>query len=172
MRGAQEAVTRSRPSPEAAQRVTALLAEVQSVLGDGVEEDEQLAGRLWEEAGRAQALAPALHLDEISADSARGRVTFGRFHAGHAAAHGGVIPLVFDEIMGRLARSHQRPVARTAYLYTDYRAKVPLETEIEVRARLDSVKGRKVFLRSELVLEGTVLTECRGLWVQLRPGDY
>jgi acyl-coenzyme A thioesterase PaaI-like protein len=168
LRDAQDAVTRSRPSEAIAARAAALLSEAAELLGDGVPETEQLAGRLWAEPGRAQALAPPLHIDEVDGESARGRVTFTRFHGGVGTVHGGAIPLIFDEIMGRLATSDGKPFARTAHLRMDYRAGVPLDTEIDVFATVEKVEGRKLFVSSELRLEGTVLTECHGLWVQVR----
>ncbi|GAA4282642.1 PaaI family thioesterase [Brevibacterium daeguense] len=168
LRDAQEAVTRSRPSESAARRAAALLSEAAELLGEGVPDSEQLAGRLWDEPGRAQALAPPLYIDDVDGTSARGRVTFSRFHAGVRTVHGGALPLVFDEIMGRLATTSGKPFARTAHLTIDYRAGVPVDTEVEVFARVKRVEGRKLFLSSELCLDGTVLTECQGLWVQIR----
>jgi acyl-coenzyme A thioesterase PaaI-like protein len=168
LREVQEAVTCSRPADGDATRAIELLKEAAAALGERIDEDSQLAGRLYTEAGRAQALAPPLHLDEITEDTARGHVTFGRFYAGHGAVHGGVLPLIFDEIMARLAQSGGRPFSRTAYLNTDYRALVPLDTEVEVRARLVSEEGRKVFVEADIRLGDEILTECEGLWVQVR----
>lgn len=169
LREAQEAVTRCRPDAAGAARAAQLLAESASLLGPGVEEDQQLAGRVWAVAGRAQALAPPLHIDEVTTDSARGRVAFGRFHGGTGTVHGGAVPLIYDELLGRLATSAGRPFARTAYLHVDYRAGIPLDTEIEVDAAIVSIVGRKIVLRSQMILNGQLLTECEGLWVQIRP---
>jgi acyl-coenzyme A thioesterase PaaI-like protein len=130
-----------------------------------------LVGRLWEVSGRGQALAPIVHIDEVAPTELVGRVSFGRFHAGQGAVHGGVIPLVFDEVMARLANSQGRSRARTAYLRTDYRAVVPLHTEVQVRSWWIAEEGRKRTMGAELRLEGEVLAECQGLWVALRPGQ-
>ena len=56
----------------------------------------------------------------------RGTVRFGRHYlGGNNAAHGGAIPLLFDDALGRFANSHGRPIARTAYLHVDYRSVTP-----------------------------------------------
>ena len=68
-----------------------------------VAEGEQMAGRRWDLAGRAQALIPPLQIDEVTSSTAKARFTVGRFHSGRYAMNGGVAPLVFDEIMARLA---------------------------------------------------------------------
>jgi len=168
LREVQEAVTGARPSTTNADNIAAQLTDIATQLQPLVEEEDQLSGRLWTEAGRGQSLAPPLHIEEVLENSARGRVTFGRFHGGTMTAHGGVIPLVYDEIMGRLATAGTRPFARTAYLNVDYRAGVPLDTDIEVSASIESVEGRKLFLRGQMLLDGTVLTECTGLWVRIK----
>lgn len=171
LREAQEVVTGARPDPATAARAAGLLRQAAEVLGAGVGEDDRLAGRLWEEPGRGQALAPAVHVDEVRPHELLGRVTFGRFHAGSGAVHGGVLPLVFDEVMARLANSRGRPRARTAYLRTDYRAVVPIGVEVRVRSWLVAEEGRKRTARAELRLDGRVLAEAEGLWVALRPGQ-
>jgi len=172
LRLAQEAVTRSRPTDEVSAVTEKSLRQIAELLAPfEVGEDQQLAGRLWSEGGRAQALAPAVHIVKVSPTMVEGSVTFGRFHAGRGAVHGGVLPLVFDEAMARLSNSHGRARGRTAYLKTDYRAIVPLEVEIDVRAWLVSEEGRKRLLRAELTRHGRLLAEAEGLWVVLREGQ-
>lgn len=172
LKKAQEAITRSRPSEEASAEAQGLLDRVADIVAPfAVGEDEQLAGRVWRVGGRAQALAPALHIDSVSPVEVLGTVTFGRFHSGRGAVHGGVLPLVFDEVMARLGNSHGRPRARTAYLKTDYRTIVPLDVPLTVRAWLASEAGRKRYLRAELTRESEVLAEAEGLWVVLREGQ-
>ncbi|MFG1858289.1 PaaI family thioesterase [Actinomadura geliboluensis] len=172
LREAQEAVTRGRPSAAAGAEAARLLREAAGLLAPfEVGEDEQLAGRLWTEAGRAQALAPAVHIDAVTPSELRGTVAFGRFHAGRGAVHGGVLPLVFDEVMSRLGNGYGRPRGRTAYLRTDYRALVPVGEPLDVRGWLVSERGRKRYLRAELTRGGRLLSEAEGLWVVLREGQ-
>ncbi|AHH19865.1 hypothetical protein NONO_c50810 [Nocardia nova SH22a] len=169
LRTVQEAVTRSRPTPRAARATAALLREIGVAMAAfEVGEDEQIAGKRWDLPGRGQALAPPVHLDEITETTAAGRVTVERFHSGRYAMNGGVAPLIFDEILARLA-NHDRPWARTARLAVDFRAPAPLYTELTVTARLVGRQGRKRFLCGALHHGDLLLAEAEGLWVELEP---
>ncbi|GGL16880.1 PaaI family thioesterase [Nocardia jinanensis] len=169
LRVVQEAVTRSRPTPAVAAAASARLSEIAAAMREfEVDEDTQVAGKRWDLAGRGHALAPPLHLDEITATSARGRVTVGRFYSGRYAMNGGVTPLIFDEILARLA-NHGRPWARTAHLGVDYRAPAPLHTELTVTARFVRQEGRKRFMRGALHHGDLLLAEADGLWIELKP---
>lgn len=169
LRAAQEAVTRSRPTPRAAADAAARLREIATALADfEVDEDGQIAGKRWESAGHGQALAPPVHLDRITETTAVGRVTVERFHSGRYAMNGGVASLIFDEILARLA-NHRRPWARTARLQVDFRAPAPLHTELTVTARLVGQQGRKRFLGGTLHHGEVLVAEAEGLWIELKP---
>ncbi|MEV5651933.1 PaaI family thioesterase [Nocardia sp. NPDC052254] len=169
LRAVQEAVTRSRPTPRAAAATAAVLREIGSAMAEfEVGEDEQIAGKRWDLPGHGQALAPPVHLDEITETAAVGRVTVNRFHSGRYAMNGGVAPLIFDEILARLA-NHDRPWARTARLAVDFRAPAPLYTELTVTARLVRQQGRKRFLYGALHHHDLLLAEAEGLWIELKP---
>jgi hypothetical protein len=102
----------------------------------------------------------------------RGKVVFRRLHlGGGGAAHGGTLPLLFDEVLGRLSNSGDRPTARTAYLKVNYRHITPLNTELDVEARLEREDGRKRWIRGRLALGDTLLADAEGLFIQLRPGQ-
>ncbi|OXR41892.1 hypothetical protein B7C42_05876 [Nocardia cerradoensis] len=171
LRAAQEAVTRSRPTPRVAAAAATRLREIATALAAfEVDEDEQIAGKRWESAGHGQALTPPIHLDRITEITAVGRVTIGRFHSGRYAMNGGVAPLIFDEILARLA-NHRRPWARTARLQVDFRAPAPLYTELTVTAHLVGQQGRKRFLRGTLHHREVLVAEAEGLWIELKPGQ-
>jgi acyl-coenzyme A thioesterase PaaI-like protein len=102
----------------------------------------------------------------------RGRVTFRPFHVGGGgAAHGGALPLLFDEILGHLANAGARPPARTAYLHVNYRHITPINVELELDATFDRQEGRKRWLSSRLRDGDTVVADAEGLFVQLLPGQ-
>jgi acyl-coenzyme A thioesterase PaaI-like protein len=83
--------------------------------------------------------------------------------------HGGVLPLLFDEVLGRAAASHGRERIRTAYLNVAFKALTPLDSELTVRGWVDRVEDRKLFVRGEL-RDGEVLcAEAEGLFVALKP---
>jgi acyl-coenzyme A thioesterase PaaI-like protein len=100
-------------------------------------------------------------------------VTFRRFHlGGHGAAHGGTVPLLFDEVLGRLANSGDRPIARTAYLTVNYRYITRVGIEHQLEAEVQRIAGRKRWVTGRLKdPAGTTVADAEGLFVQLRPGQ-
>ncbi|UIX29375.1 PaaI family thioesterase [Streptomyces sp. GQFP] len=135
----------------------------------GVEEEQAPAGNRPDLPGRGSPLLVPLVLDHERPDEVRGRVTFHRAHLGGGkAAHGGVQPLLFDELLGRLA-SIGRPRSRTAYLRVDYRKVTPLGVELRVEGRIRRTEGRKIFAYGQLLHGEQILAEAEALFVQLRP---
>lgn len=136
-----------------------------------VEEREQLFARVMQEAGRGQTTSPALVVERQEPGDFRGHVTFGRYFLGvNGAVHGGTLPLMFDEVLGRAAATAipgQR--LRTAYLKTDFRALTPLNTRLEVRGWLERQEGRKYFVRGELRHGDVVCADADGLFIALKP---
>lgn len=123
---------------------------------------------------RGQALIPKVYDQVIDGWEITGKVVFGQFYVGeNAAVHGGALGLLFDDILGWLGMTVDPPLApaRTAYLKTDYRAVTPVGVELEFRARIDRVEGRKRFMVGELRHGDTVCAEIDGLWVELKPGQ-
>jgi hypothetical protein len=170
LRSVQEAITRSRPNASVAAAATEALRTVALHMREfEVDEDDQISGKRWDIPGCGRALGPPLHLDQVTENTATGRVTVGRFHSGRYALNGGITPLIFDEIMARLANSSDRPWARTAYLNVNYRAPAPLHTELTVTAELAGQDGRKRFLRGAMYHGDVLVADAEGLWVELKP---
>ena len=137
-----------------------------------VPEQQQVFAHRHDLPGRGQTMAPALIVTDGDENSVRGTVTFGRyFLGGGGAVHGGAIPLLFDEILGRLANSGGRTRSRTAYLHVDFRAITPVGAELAVHAWFASEAGRKRLLRGELRHGETLCAEAEGLFVALKPGQ-
>lgn len=136
-----------------------------------VDELRSPAGRHWELPGRGHPILTPFVPDFFSADELRGTVTFTRAHlGGGGAVHAGVIPLLFDEILGYLAtRGGDRPPTRTAYLKVDYRSLTPLGATLTAEARIERIEGRKVFATGVLRDGSRVCAEANGLFVMLRP---
>jgi hypothetical protein len=154
--------------------LSAKLAGINEQLAEfQVPEWERVDGQRRELPGRGSPLLPAFVIDVLEPPIVRGRVTFGRVHlGGNGALHGGVAPLLFDEILGRVVHPLDSPIARTAYLKTDYRKITPIGVELCIEACLDEVEGRKRWASSQLRdAEGTVLIECTALFVELKPGQ-
>lgn len=137
-----------------------------------VSEDGLLFGRRPDLPGRGQALVPCVLVDEEGPNSLVGRVTLGRFYlGGHGAAHGGAAPLLFNDVLGRLANGGGRSRARTAYLHVDFRAIAPIGKELTVRAWIEREEGRKTLVRGDLRNGDVLCADAELLCVRLVPGQ-
>jgi acyl-coenzyme A thioesterase PaaI-like protein len=135
-----------------------------------VGERKQIFARRLDLPGRGQTMAPNLIVTGGDHDSVRGTVVFGRYYlGGGGAVHGGAIPLLFDEVLGRLSNSGGRPSSRTAYLHTDFRSITPVGVQLDVRGWFVSEHGRKRVLRAEIRHGATLCAEAEGLFIVLRP---
>ena len=135
-----------------------------------VSERKQIFARRLDLPGRGQTMSPSFIPGVGDHVGIEGTVTFGRyFLGGGGAVHGGAIPLLFDEVLGRLANSGDRLPSRTAYLHTDFRSITPVGAQLAVRAWFVSEQGRKRILRAELKHGETLCAEAEGLFVVLRP---
>lgn len=172
LRDLQDRITGTTAPADVLTEVTATVRELADRLGPFSAPDVARVTRHLMGFGRGGALGPAFLIDEVTEDSAGGRVTFGRFHlGGRGAVHGGAIPLVFDEAMGWLANTNGRSPARTAFLHVDFRSVTPVETELRLGVRLDRQEGRKRFLRGTLHDGDRLCAEAQGLFVALKPGQ-
>jgi acyl-coenzyme A thioesterase PaaI-like protein len=172
LRVLQDRVTAARPPADVISAVADQLAAAAELLARyGVAEPDQVTGHRPDLPGRGQTMAPVFLVDEWDAEHASGRVTFGRFYlGGNGAVHGGAIPLLFDDVIGRLANTG-RSVARTAYLHVDFRSVTPIEKPLRLRARFYREEGRKRFIHATLHDGDRLCAEADGLFVMLRPGQ-
>lgn len=168
----QDALAASRPTVDVARRVQSNLGAAAAALSTyRVDEAEQIAGKRFERAGRSQAMSPVITYSLEAPDRVEASVEFGRFYlGGNGAVHGGVIPLVFDELLGRLA-NEGRPRSRTANLQVNFRKITPIEQILRMDASVDEIAGRKLYLSGSLHLGDDLLADAKGLFVILRPGQ-
>jgi acyl-coenzyme A thioesterase PaaI-like protein len=111
-------------------------------------------------------------VEEESDGRVRGRVIFRPFHlGGNGAAHGGTLPLLFDDVLGRLANSVGGGIGRTAYLKVSYRKITPIGVELQVAASVDRIEGRKRWVSARLLDGDTLIADAEGLFVELLPGQ-
>ncbi|MCV7352234.1 PaaI family thioesterase [Mycobacterium parmense] len=160
-------------APDAA-TIVALKQELQRwadrLAQSAVPERRQIFARRLDLPGRGQTMSPNFIPIAGDHEKVEGSITFGRyFLGGGGAVHGGAIPLLFDEVLGRLASSGDRAPARTAYLHTDFRSITPVGVELAVRAWFVSEQGRKRILRAELTHGDTLCAEAEGLFIELHP---
>ena len=166
-------VAGAAPGSELVPHATALVADLNARLADcEVTESDQLSGRLVTSPGRAQLAVPAVHIDEVDDLHVTGRVRFGRHYLGsNGCVHGGSIPLLFEDLLGRLALNGGRLRSRTAFLHVDYRSVTPIGTDLRVEAHFERDEGRKRYLRASLHCGERLCAEAHGLFVALRPGQ-
>ncbi|HVO58933.1 MAG TPA: PaaI family thioesterase [Dongiaceae bacterium] len=103
---------------------------------------------------------------EQESGRATGKFVLGSRYAGGAGfAHGGVIALLLDEVMGKISKlSEERAV--TAELSVEYRKPVPVDAEILVAGWQESEKGRNRFRAAEIHdTQGNLLARGRGRFV-------
>jgi acyl-coenzyme A thioesterase PaaI-like protein len=173
MRRLQDTVAMMAPPEEfagaAAEDIERLAASLEKWQ---VGEWERYAGRRRDLPGRGHPLLLPFTVDESTDTSVCGRVVFGpSYLGGNGAAHGGTLPLLFDEVLGILVSTHEPPPpARTAYLTTNYRAITPVGVELRVEASIDRVDGRKRWATGRLYDGERLVADAEGLFVKLRPG--
>lgn len=121
---------------------------------------------------RGNLLLPPFIIDEITPTSMRGRITFTRFHVGgNGAAHGGTLPLMFDDVLGRMVNGSDRSVARTAYLNVNYRNVTLMNIEHRIEAEAGRVEGRKRYAIGRLYAGDVLTADAEALFVELKPGQ-
>lgn len=173
-RALQDQLAAATPPPEVAVRLSALLREAGDLLANyQVPEADRWDGWQFDQPGRGMPVLPPFVLDAADESSLRGRVTFGRFYlGGNGAVHGGAPPLLFDDIMGRLANHGYPSVARTAFLKVNYRRITPIDVELTFDVTRDLVEGRKRWVTGRLYNPANeVVCDAEGLFLQLLPGQ-
>ncbi|MCX4096813.1 hotdog domain-containing protein [Nocardia sp. alder85J] len=170
LRALQDEVAATSPPPAVVDAVGALMDQARALLSaHRVDSADQLFGRFFEIPGRGQTLAPPLYIVDAGAHHLTCETTFGPFHSGHAAAHGGAIALFFDEVFGRLVDAGDRPPSRTAYLHLDYRSVTPIDEPVTLHAEIVHEADRKREVAGVLRRGNRICAEGRGLFVALRP---
>jgi acyl-coenzyme A thioesterase PaaI-like protein len=167
--------TLSMAAPSA-ERSVALAAELEAMTrrlsADVVEEPDRMFGQLSDLRSCGQVLTPTYAVEDWSTTEGHGIVTFGTFfYGGGQAAHGGAVPLLLDELFGRLVNGAGIPPKRTAYLHVDYRSVVRLGRSLRFRVWLARVEGRKHFLQAAIRDGDVLVAEGSALFVALRPGQ-
>lgn len=170
VRALQDAVSASRPSAaEARSLAVALRTMTDTLTGLEVPEGERFAGRLSRVAGLGGCLLPIVTLAPSAPKSLVGTVRFSAFHLGWGGAtHGGVLSLMFDDVLGRFAVREYRRSVRTASLQVTYRALTPLHTDLQVNAWEASAEERRVVIRADLRDGDKLLAEAEARYVLLR----
>ena len=124
--------------------------------------------------GQNNVLAPPVELWHVPGEDfgprgrrTEGRVLFGAAYEGPAGrVHGGCLAGVFDELLGHA----QRSAGFTGRLSLDFRRPTPLHRQIDLRAWVERIEGRKRWVRGVAELDGLLLVEAEGLFIARREG--
>jgi acyl-coenzyme A thioesterase PaaI-like protein len=121
--------------------------------------------------GVGSAIAPPLHIREETGGVVA-ETTLGLAYEGPPGfLHGGMSGLLMDQLLGSAAIAAGL-WGMTARLELDYRAPVPLETPLALRARVEQDAGRKTVVAGSIALAAEpdrALVEARGVFVAPRP---
>jgi acyl-coenzyme A thioesterase PaaI-like protein len=98
--------------------------------------------------------------DDVVADVVLRRA----FEGAPGRAHGGIVAAAFDDVTGFVIGKLQEP-AFTGELTVRYLAAVPIDEDLEIRARLDGRERRKLFIGAELRSGGVVIATCRAIYI-------
>ena len=122
--------------------------------------------------GIAHPLAPPLVVHQQDDGGVVAEVTLGLGYEGPPTyVHGGMSALFMDQMLGSAAGAAGL-WGMTAHLELDYRGPLPLQTALQLRARVESHEGRKAFITGTIALAAEpekILVEARGLFVMPRP---
>lgn len=116
--------------------------------------------------GTANPLAPPLSIRVLEDRSVLGDVTMRPIHEGPpGAVHGGWVASLLDQLLGH-ANAAAGVIGMTGELTVTYRRPTPHSVPLTLRARTDTVEGRRVTASGEIVADGVVTAQARGLFVQ------
>ena len=118
--------------------------------------------------GRANPVALPLEMEFLDG-RIEAKVTFGTLYEGPPGClHGGYIAGIFDEILGA-AQTFSGQAGMTGRLTVHYRSPTPLDTELTLKAELESVSGRKILCKGTLWAGDRLCAEAEGLFIAINP---
>ena len=85
--------------------------------------------------------------------------------------HGGVIAMVFDELLGAANIAAGNP-GMTGTLTIRYRKPTPLRTSLRLEAHCEKRQGRKILTRGAIYCEDVLTAEAEGIFIQLPPERF
>jgi acyl-coenzyme A thioesterase PaaI-like protein len=121
--------------------------------------------------GYANPIAVPVEVEIVGAE-VRGRVVFTEAYEGPpTCVHGGVIAMVFDELLGAANIAAGHP-GMTGTLTVRYRRPTPLRAELSMAARFVEKTGRKIRTTGEIYHGTTLTAEAEGIFVEVLPERF
>jgi acyl-coenzyme A thioesterase PaaI-like protein len=121
--------------------------------------------------GFANAVAPPVVVEAVEGGLI-GSATFDYQYEGPpGCVHGGVIAMVFDELLGAANIVAGTP-GMTGTLTIRYRKPTPLRAPLRLEARQTGRDGRKVFTWGGIYLGDALLAEAEGVFIELVPERF
>lgn len=172
LRRLQDAVVAPACDTETLQDVTRAMSALTARLGPPSEPDEGWRQILDPMPSRGRAMCPPILITERTADHVTATVNFGHHFLGrNAAAHGGAVAILFDELFGSLINRIDGFRARTAFLRIDYKRITPIDSHLQAEARILQREGRKIFANATLSGKDGVCATAEALFIVLEPGQ-
>ncbi|CAB4734022.1 MAG: PaaI family thioesterase [Actinobacteria bacterium] len=117
--------------------------------------------------GPLNPVAPPVRMWADDALRVHGAVTLGAPYNGPPGlVHGGVLALIFDELLGACAVVNQCP-GFTGTLTVKYLRGTPIRTPLTMEAWIDRVDGRKTFVSGELRNGAIVTATATGIFISV-----
>jgi acyl-coenzyme A thioesterase PaaI-like protein len=116
--------------------------------------------------GAANPIAPPMAIRVLDDNSVISEITMRPIHEGPpGAVHGGWVASLLDQLLG-VANTIVNIGGVTAELTVRYRRATPYGVPLTIRARTDSAEGRKIFASGEILADGVVTAEARGVFIR------
>jgi acyl-coenzyme A thioesterase PaaI-like protein len=110
-------------------------------------------------------------LGAVDADVVARVVLRRAFEGAPGRAHGGIVAAVFDDVTGFVIGKLREP-AFTGELTVRYVKPVPIETPLEMRARLVDRERRKLFITAECRDGDEVVATCKAIYITVDPSRF
>jgi acyl-coenzyme A thioesterase PaaI-like protein len=122
--------------------------------------------------GFANPLSPPVEVEVADGGGLRGTAWFDYQYEGPpTCVHGGVIAMVFDELLGAANIAAGCP-AMTGTLTVRYRKPTPLRTHLRLEARTTGRQGRKITTWGGIYGDEELLAEAEGIFIELGPERF